>query len=90
MHCRLKVMSWSWAHLVKRSGCAKNSATISNKERLSSIKAGKEIRVRSMPSLSWDRMWKITDLCVRMEPEGVGGLCPSKMIYTKNIIHELL
>lgn len=67
------LLSWNWAHLVMRSGCAKNSATISKKDRFSSMKAGKEIRVRSMPSLSWDRMWKTTDLCDLMEP--VGGGC---------------
>ena len=57
-----KVLSESWAHSTKRSACAKNSATISKNERFSSMNAGKEIRVRSMPSLSWDRMWKATDL----------------------------
>ena len=67
-------LSWRRAHLAKRSGCAWNSPTISKKERLSSMKAGNEIRVMSIPSLTWDRMWKITDLCDLIEPGGVGGL----------------
>ena len=60
-------------YAAKRSGCERNWAYISSRERFSRMKAGRVMRVRSMPTRTCDAMCMITLRFCAMPSGDEGG-----------------